>query len=140
LVNRIIVIVGVIVLGATACGPQAPSNTETLAVALPSGDVDAGRQAFLDLKCTACHAVPSEPAFPAPVSANPGPVLDARLASRDLSYLATAIASPSHALSVDTSGEVRAQIQGVLSPMGDFSRVMTVRQFVDTHTYLRSLR
>jgi hypothetical protein len=29
---------------------------------------------------------------------------------------------------------------GVLSPMGDFSRAMTVRQLVDLQAYLRSIR
>jgi mono/diheme cytochrome c family protein len=112
----------------------------TVTVALPQGDVGAGRQAFLDLRCTACHAVPSEPDFPAPVSANPGPPIDARLASRDVSYLMASIMTPSHAISINISDEVRASLGGVLSPMGDFSRVMTVRQLVDLHAYVRSVK
>jgi hypothetical protein len=106
---------------------------------LPAGDVAAGRQAFLDLKCTACHAVPSEPAFPRPVSANSGPPIDVGMARSDASYVAAAIMTPSHAISPNISPEVRANIEGVLSPMGDFSHVMTVRQMVDLHAYLRSL-
>jgi hypothetical protein len=35
---------------------------------------------------------------------------------------------------------VRAQVTGVLSPMGDFSRTMTVRQLVDLYAYLRSVK
>lgn len=135
-----ILIIGVLAIGAAACGPQVASDTTTVAVALPTGDIQAGRQAILDLKCTACHQVPSEPTFPAPVSANPGPPFDGRLSTRDLSYLATAIVSPSHELSADIGRDVRAQLEGALSPMGDFSRVMTVRQLIDLHTYLRAIR
>jgi hypothetical protein len=111
-----------------------------MTVTTPAGDARAGRQAFMDLRCTACHAVPSEPDFPAPVSVNPGPAIDARVAGRDVSYLATALVSPSHELSPDTSQDVRAHLEGVLSPMGDFSETMTVRQLVDLHAYIRSVK
>jgi Cytochrome c len=139
-VKQTILLAGVLVFGAAACSPQVASDTPTVAVTLPTGDTQAGRQAVLDLKCSACHQVPSEPTFPAPVSANPGPPFDGRLATRDLSYLATAIVSPSHQLSADVSTDVRAQLEGALSPMGDYSRVMTVRQMVDLHAYLRAIR
>ena len=137
-----------IAVAAAACGPQPArtevgttgSDTPSVTVALPAGDVGAGRQAFMDLKCTACHAVPSEPQFPRPVSANPGPRIDAGIARSDVSYVAAAIMTPSHALSPNISPEVRSNIEGVLSPMGDFSRVMTVRQMIDLHAYLRSLK
>jgi hypothetical protein len=36
--------------------------------------------------------------------------------------------------------KVRAQLAGVLSPMGDFSHSMTVRQLVDIAAYLRSVK
>jgi hypothetical protein len=116
-------------------------DTETaVALAWPMGDASAGRQAFMDLKCTACHAVPSEPDFPRPVSANLGPSLGPGTARSDPSYLAAAIMTPSHAISPNISPEVRARIEGVLSPMGDFGRVMTVRQMVDLHAYVRSVK
>jgi hypothetical protein len=104
------------------------------------GDAGAGRQAFIDLKCTACHAVASESELPKPVSANPGPALGPGTAKSDPSYLAAAIMTPSHAISPNISSEVRANIEGVLSPMGDFSRVMTVRQMIDLHAYVRSIK
>jgi mono/diheme cytochrome c family protein len=141
-------IMGLAIATATvACGQQATTGgggttaeTPTVTVTLPAGDVAAGRQAFLDLKCTACHAVTSEPDFPRPVSANPGPPIGPGTARSDPSYLAAAIVTPSHVLSPNLSPEVRANIEGVLSPMGDFSRVMTVRQMVDLHAYLRSVK
>ena len=135
----------VIAIAVTACGPQQgtelrETDTPTVTVTLPPGDIQAGRQAFLDLRCTACHAVPSEPDFPAPVSTNPGPLIDARLADRDVSYLMAAVMTPSHAISTNIGDEVRARLEGTLSPMGDFSRAMTVRQLVDVHAYLRSIK
>lgn len=147
--SKVLVMVGVIAISAAACGPQpastgsggAAADTSSVTVTLPVGDVKAGRQAFMDLKCTACHAVPSEPEFPAPVSANPAPPINARLAGRDVSYLAAAIMTPSHEISLNSSDEVlRAHLAGALSPMGDFSRAMTVRQLVDLHAYLRSIK
>ncbi len=71
----------------------------------------------------------------------PGPPITARLADRDVSYLAAAIMTPSHEISLNSSEEVlRAQLKGVLSPMGDFSRVMTVRQVIDLHAYVPSVK
>jgi hypothetical protein len=135
----------VISVGAGSCrqspGPaQRTTESQAIALTVPVGNAQAGRQAFLDLRCTACHVVPFEPEFPPPVSANPGPPIDARVAGRDASYLATSIVSPSHEFSPDTPPDVREHLAGVLSPMGDFSQTMTVRQLVDLHAYLRSAK
>ena len=147
--RKALIAIGALVATAVAgCSPQpagtgaggAGTETPPVTVTLPAGDARAGRQAFMDLKCTACHAVPSEPEFPRPVGVNPGPPIDARLASRDVSYLAASIMTPSHAFSVNTAADVRSSLEGVLSPMGDFSRVMTVRQLADLHAYIRSIR
>jgi hypothetical protein len=116
------------------------ATPQTVTVTLPAGDAKAGRQAFQDLRCTACHAVPSDAGMSAPVSGNPGPPIDARVARQELSYLLASIVTPSHAISLRISDQVREQLKGVLSPMGDFSRVMTVRQLVDIHAYIRSFR
>jgi hypothetical protein len=146
--SKALITVGVIAISAVACAPRPEStpggatstDVPAVTVPLPAGDVGAGRQAFMDLRCTACHAVPSEPAFPAPVSVSPGPPIDARLAGRDVSYVLTAIMSPSHAMSTNTSAAVRARLEGTLSPMGDFSQVRTVRQLIDLHAYVRSVK
>ncbi len=116
-----------------------PGVASAVTEALPAGDAKAGRQAFLDLRCTTCHAVPSEADFPLPVGANQGPPIVGGLGTRDVSYLVTAIASPSHEISMNTSEELKARLEGVLSPMGDFSEAMTVRQLVDLLAYVRSV-
>jgi Cytochrome c len=139
-VNKAWIAVFVVVIAAACNQPSRDTGSQPVTITLPVGDVQAGRKAFVDLKCTACHAVPSESAFPAPVSANPGPPIDARVGGSDVSYLATAIVSPSHELSAGLDEAVRAQLVGVLSPMGDFSHTMTVRQLVDLQAYLRSVK
>jgi hypothetical protein len=53
--------------------------------------------------------------------------------------VAAAIVVPSHSMSVRTSDDVKKKLEGTLSPMGDFSRVITVGQLADLIAYLRSL-
>jgi hypothetical protein len=143
--GSLMIIPAAIALVMPACTPPRAEQEDertapTVTVTLPPGDSAAGRQAFQDLRCTACHAVPSEPDFPTPISANPGPPLDRRLANQDVSYLLASILTPSHALSMDMSDAVRDRLEGTLSPMGDFSHVMTVRQLVDVHAFVVSLQ
>jgi hypothetical protein len=142
---RVVITLCLAAASVVACSPEPVSverggDSQELTLTAPVGNVEAGRRAFLDLRCSACHAVSAEPTFPRPVSVNPGPPIDARVAGRDVSYLATAIVSPSHTFSLDTPREVREHLSGVLSPMGDFSHSMTVRQLVDLHAYLRSVK
>ena len=142
--------IGFVAIAGVGCGGSQPAPADTpsamaepppvVTLQLPAGDAAVGRQAFQDLKCTACHAVASEPDFPAPVATNPGPVIDTRVANQDASYLVSAIMTPSHSFSTATSDQLRSQLEGVLSPMGDFSQVMTVRQLVDVYAYLHSMR
>lgn len=110
-------------------------------VVLPKGDVQAGRKAFQDLKCHVCHRVSGENGFAAPIAELRGPDLNALLQLQETSDIAAAIIAPSHSLSIRTSEAIKAQLakQGV-SPMGDFSRAMTVRQLADLLSYLRSVR
>ncbi len=143
---------GLLVVLAAACGcvrepspekraatPTTTSGYESVMLALPVGDAQAGRQAFLDLKCTTCHRITFETGFPAPFSDNPGPDLDARPPHRGPSDLATAIVAPSHAVSTKVGSELKMRLEGNLSPMGDFSQAMTVRQLSDIVAYLRSV-
>ena len=120
-----------------AAGERTPdADQQTLTLVLPKGDPEAGREAFHALSCDACHAVASEESSPPKISGPvPVPVLgrvQARLAPGDL---ATAILSPSH----DVSPEVRRNLEGTRSPMGDFTEALTLRQLVDLVAYVRSL-
>lgn len=121
-----------------ATSPPGGAGYDAVMLALPKGDARAGRQAFLNLKCTACHSVANEAGFPPPFSNNLGPALDLRRPFRSPSEVATAIVAPSHSISSGTSPELKARLEGELSPMGDFSQAMTVRQLADMVEYLRT--
>ena len=130
-------------VGENRSQPPSPTSTADYVVvelALPRGNPDAGRQAFIDLRCTACHRVAGETDWPAPVSDAPGPDLGPDLAAQPLGQLATAIVAPSHAMSIRTSPDARERVEGVLSPMGDFSEVMTVRQLASILAFLDRAR
>lgn len=132
----------VVLVTAPATGTiAAPQESREIELTLPRGTVKAGRQAFIDLRCVACHRAPDDPAadFPEPISASPGPDLGSRQAVRGAAYLATTIVLPTHEISVDPSDELVHDTEEVTSPMGDITHVMTVRQFFDLIEYLESL-
>jgi mono/diheme cytochrome c family protein len=110
------------------------ATSDTVTFTLPAGDPEAGRTAFVALSCTSCHGVSGENGFPGPVSANRGPTLGAYQGQQTPERLARSIVFPSH----EISANVR-DTEGSLSPMGDFSEAMTVRQFLDIIAYIRSL-
>jgi len=122
-----------------AATPSPTTAYNSVMLALPVGNAQAGRQAFLDLKCTTCHRIRAEEGFPAPFSDSLGPDLDARPPHRTPSDLATAIVAPSHAVSTGIDAALKTRLEGVLSPMGDFNQAMTVRQLSDMVAYLRSI-
>jgi len=104
---------------------------------LPEGDVDAGKSAFLELKCNACHEVKGLD-LPGPVADPPvpvvlGEVMDTR--PTDGSFV-TAIINPSHKLAPGFPEELIKV--GTTSRMADYSDVMTVRQLVDLVAFLHS--
>ncbi|MDX1631749.1 MAG: c-type cytochrome [Thermoanaerobaculia bacterium] len=114
---------------------EAGQDYMTIQLVAPEGDPSAGRAAFLELSCTSCHAVAGDRELPAPISANPGPTLgpiQAAHARADAGSIASSIVSPSHVVVEELGAEVRQR----LSPMGDFSDAMTVRQLVDLVAYL----
>ena len=111
---------------------------ETIRLVVPEGDPAAGRAAFLALSCHSCHAVAGDPETPDPISANPGPTLGPIQAAHgrvDGGSIASAIVSPSHVV----VGEMTPEEVERLSPMGDLTDAMTVRQLIDLIAYVRSL-
>ena len=112
----------------------AEEAVDVMTLTLPEGDPEAGRAAFLALSCTSCHRVTGESEFPAPVSANPGPEIGRYQGQQSPSRLASSIFAPSH----EVSWEQGKSREDDLSPMGDFSEAMTVRQFLDLIAYIRS--
>jgi len=102
---------------------------------LPPGDAVRGQEAFVALRCYACHRVQGA-TLPAPVATPPVPItLGAAPSSWTDAGLVTSIIAPSHAIARPEYGENVAT--GGLSRMGDFTSVMTVRQLVDLVAFLR---
>jgi mono/diheme cytochrome c family protein len=91
--------------------------------------------AFDDLSCTSCHRVVGDASRQHIVAANPGPDLGGGHATQTAEQLAASIVAPSHEIADD----VKPRLEGSLSPMGDYSHVMTVRQLADLVAYIRSL-
>lgn len=105
-------------------------------LAFPFGDPETGEYLFTHFRCNSCHRVSgSGAADRAPISANPGPDLSGVQSPRNACGLASSIISPSHSIPAD----VQRQSEGQLSPMGDYSQIMTVRQLIDLVTYLKSV-
>jgi len=64
---------------AVACAPSEDSNSVMVRMVFPKGDAAAGRQAFIDLKCTVCHPVRGSQGLPAVENKEPGPDLGVTL-------------------------------------------------------------
>jgi mono/diheme cytochrome c family protein len=101
---------------------------------LSGGDAIAGRKVFYELKCNTCHAVAGE-RIDVGVTVMAGPSLGSAHAAQSASEIAASIAAPSHGMS-----QIEGPRQKPGGPaMGDYSRVLTVRQLVDLVAYIRSL-
>ena len=126
---------GLVLIPLVVIVAAAGEASDTVTVTLPAGDAGAGRAAFLALSCPSCHRVAGEKEFPQPISANRGPTLGGYHGKQTAARLAMSIFAPSH----EISATVREPREDALSPMGDFSEAMTVRQFLDLIAYIRSL-
>jgi mono/diheme cytochrome c family protein len=102
---------------------------------LPAGDARAGRQAFVDFKCYACHAVrgerfPLQPGEPATA----GPDLTGMGSHHPAEYLAESILNPSAVL-VDRPGYIGGDGRSIMPSYPQ----MTAIQLIDLVAYLKSL-
>lgn len=112
---------------------------------LPDGNAVAGKQAFEDMQCYACHEVPGEE-YPAPSAITPTFVdLDAGRLSQTRYQLVESIIAPSHRFAQPEPPEgvltgdqnIRS---GANSRMTNFSDRMTVEQLLDLVAYLEQLQ
>jgi mono/diheme cytochrome c family protein len=113
-------------------GPQSGSGLR-----LPNGDVVAGKQAFVDLGCNACHEVGDQAG---PVEAPGGRVM-VRLGGKSPHIethgeLVTSIVNPSHGFPRRYARE--DVTEGNQSRMRNFNDTMTVAQLIDLTTYIQS--
>ena len=104
---------------------------------LPKGNAEAGRQAFLHMKCSSCHWVANDMQVPDPVTAKAGPMLGPKQAAYAPGWIANSIVSPSHTIARGSEGKAEG---GELSRMADFTQTMTVRELIDLVAYIQSLK
>ncbi len=135
--KKILFISVLVLVGAGVCFAGRDDNMEPAkGFFLPKGNPEAGRQAFKDLQCLACHAVEKDAEFSTPSMVPPGPVLGVKQGNYATGWIANSIVSPSHTIALDSNGEVEGT---QLSRMGDFTGRMTVRQLIDLVAYLKSM-
>jgi mono/diheme cytochrome c family protein len=124
-------LLAVVACGWTGCTRgRSPSQ-----FSLPAGSVEAGKAAFVDLKCYACHTVDGVE-LPAPASATPVRLGGRKPLPPSTGDLSTAIIMPS---SHFAEGYPASQVQeGAASKMPDLTRQMTIRQLADLVAFLKS--
>jgi mono/diheme cytochrome c family protein len=125
-------LVATILAGCQIAEEQA--SYDVASVALPKGHPQAGREVFLEKRCTSCHRVAWETDFPEPTEAVNGPEFADRHSFLPAGYLVTSITAPSYHVREPYVGHVG----GGLSPMADYSAAITVREVVDVIAYLRT--
>jgi cytochrome c2 len=120
--------------GLLAC---TPSPESALGFRLPDGDAAAGRAAFVDLQCHACHEIDGIE-LPTPAQSGPLRIELGGEVSKVKTYgeLVTSVINPSHKLAWDYPPEQVAR--GGESLMRVDNEVMTVQQLIDLVAFLQS--
>jgi mono/diheme cytochrome c family protein len=106
---------------------------------LPDGDVERGKAAFLELKCSTCHTVAgTEVPVPSKDYAYVRVVVLGGEVRQVKTYgaLVTSIINPSHSLAPGYPKELITK--GNQSAMTNFNDTMTVRQLIDLVAFLQS--
>lgn len=107
---------------------------------LSDGDVEAGKVAFSELKCTNCHTV--EGASLPVVAMSPGvefPLGGEVRKVKRYGELVTAIIQPQHVVSPKYRNSLEKGLRkGAVSPMPEFNETMTVRQLTDIVSFLHA--
>lgn len=141
MLRRVVLILSLALLGlfslaALAANTATPSMpAKAGALALPPGDAQVGRLVFLRMQCNHCHMVTGKQAekISMPVTTTPAPLLNSDLGKMDQGRLVTALLNPSH----DMPKTLRKD--GKLSPMGDYTRALSVRDLIDLVAFLQSI-
>lgn len=102
---------------------------------VPKGDAAAGRRAFVDFKCYACHAIKGEqfPLKPGE-SATAGPELSGMGGHHPAEYLAESVMNPSAVL-IEGPGYIGGDGRSIMPSYPD----MTLAQLADLVAYLKTL-
>jgi sulfur-oxidizing protein SoxX len=117
--------------GLAACGPESP-----LGFRLPDGDAAAGRQAFVDLRCYACHEVAGVPVE------DLERIVQVELGGKTTyvktyGELVTSIINPSHKIAPPHRESGLPEGQSLMG-YAYLNDVMTVQQLVDLVAFLET--
>lgn len=146
---------GLMILGALCLGACGSSDPAMVRLLLPEGDAVAGKQAFVDLGCPACHTVTGVGGLPEPVAPEASFELGPTIASLSRGGIATSMIAPTHVNAQATElwtdweagqrvwlgpaqavGESEEAQQRGMSRMSNYAQVMTVKQLGDLVTFL----
>ena len=116
-----------------SCSPEAEMARGFV---LPEGDIEAGKVAFVSLKCSGCHSVDGVELEGTP--AESGIVIGGEVRRvKTYGELVTAVINPQHELSPQYTRTAEGE-SPARSPMPDYSSDMTVRQLQDIVAFLHS--
>ena len=111
-----------------ACGDKEKKMARGFA--LPEGDADKGKQAFVQLNCHSCHTVAGE-VLPDMERSIKAPNLGGEVYRvKTYGELVTSVINPQHVISRDWEGQT--------SPMPTVNSQMTVSQMIDIVAFLSS--
>ena len=117
------------------CAPDALHSAA--AFRLPTGDAEAGRRDFVELRCYVCHEVPG---IDAKFEGTPAAHVElGGKVTRVKSYaeLVTSIINPTHKIPADRSGKAAAPAGESMMALAGLNDVMTVTQLVDLVAFLQ---
>lgn len=110
-------------------------NEQARGFALPTGDIEAGKEAYKRLACHTCHSI-SAIEWTGEIDSIKinlgGEVVD----QKSYGELVTSVINPSHKISKNYKPE--AVNEEGLSKMKNYNEVMTVQELVDLVTFLQS--
>ena len=126
---RVVVLVAAALAG---CGPDSG-----LGFRLPDGDADRGRDAFVALRCNACHTVAGYDFPYQGTGAAHVPLGGRTVRVKSYGELVTAIINPSHRLAPGYPAE-KVSVNGEsLMALAYLNDVMTVQQLIDLVAFLQ---
>ena len=116
----------------SGCGPKSG-----LGFRLPDGDAQRGREAFIALRCQACHQVegldlPSVGSGPASITLG-GKIVKVKTYGE----LVTSIINPSHRIAPRYLADIVANTDSLMA-LAYLNDVMTVRQLIDLVAFLQA--
>lgn len=117
-----------------ACEKE-PTSNQTFS--LPEGDVEAGKQVFIDMQCNSCHRVSGVEQLASADNGGISIVLGGEVRHiKTYGELVTAVINPSHKIYQGFAD--KHQSEDGRSAMRNYNDVMTVTQLVDLVSFLQT--